>query len=106
MQTKRVGVVLKARERTRGACQPQSSADTFSLTLLMVDDDGHVVHNETRSGLTCNRRVGQEHFKVNYGVDHCAGSQAPNRRSNGIITITATTDDGVLVEKRTIKCKQ
>jgi hypothetical protein len=106
IQKKKVGVVLKTRERSPGACRPQSSTDTFSLTLLMVDDDGHVVHNETRSGLACNRRVGQEQFKVTYGVNHCAGSKAPNRRSDGIITITATTEDGELVETRTIMCKQ
>ena len=106
-QTKKVGVVLKTRERTRGACQPQTSADTFSLTLLMVDDDGHVIHDETRSGLSCNRRVGQEQFKIKYGVNHCKGSKAPtNGRSDGIVTITATTEDGQLVETRTIKCKQ
>ena len=106
IQTKKVGVVLKTRERTRGACQPQSSTDTFSLTLHMVDDDGHVIHHETRSGLACNRRVGQEHFKVTYDVRHCAGSKAPNRRSDGVVTITATTEDGELVETRTLKCKQ
>jgi hypothetical protein len=107
IQSKKVGVVLKTRERTRGACRPQSSTDTFSLTLHMVDDDGQVIHHETRSDLTCNRRVGQEHFKVTYGVKHCAGSKAPtNRHSNGTVTITATTEDGELVETRTLKCKQ
>jgi len=72
----------------------------------MVDDDGHVIHDETRSDLTCNRRVGQEKFKVKYGVNRCAGSTPPNKRSDGTVTITATTDDGELVETRTIKCKK
>jgi hypothetical protein len=72
----------------------------------MVDDDGDVIHHEKRSGLACNRRVGQEQFEVTYDVNHCAGSKAPNRRSDGSVTITATTDDGELVETRTIKCKE
>ncbi len=72
----------------------------------MVDDDGHVIHEETRSGLTCNRRVGKEKFEVTYDVRHCAGSKSPNRRSNGKVTITATTEDGELVATRTLKCKQ
>ncbi len=105
-QTKKVGVVLKAREQSRGACRPGSSTDTFSLRLQMVDDDGDVILDETRTGLTCNRRVGQEKFMVTYEVENCAGSEAPSRSSKGKVTITATTEDGELVARRTLKCNK
>jgi hypothetical protein len=82
-QTKKVGVVLKARESTRGACRPGSSTDTFSLQLQMVDDDGDVILDETRTGLTCDRRIGQQKFMATYEVENCAGSEAPGESSNG-----------------------
>jgi hypothetical protein len=104
--TKKVGVVLKAHERTRGACRPRSSTDTFSLRLYIEDDDGDVILDETRTGLTCNRRVGQEKFMATYTVENCAGSVAPSRRSKGEITVTATTEAGELVASRTLKCNK
>ncbi len=70
-QTKKVGVFLKARERTRGACRPGSSTDTFSLRLRMIDDDGDVILDEARTGLTCDHRVGQEKFRATYDVENC-----------------------------------
>ena len=105
-QTKKVGVVLKARESTRGACHPKSSTDKFSLRLQMVDDDGDVIFDKTRRGLTCNRRVGQEKFMVTYEVENCEGSVAPERSSKGNVTVTATTEDGELIESRTLKCNK
>jgi len=105
-QKKKVGVVLKAREQTRGACRPGSSTDTFSLRLQMVDDDGDVILDETREGLTCDRRVGQEKFMATYDVENCAGSEAPDRSSKGEVTVTATTEDGELVSSRTLKCNK
>jgi len=100
-----VGVVLKAEERSRGACRPGSSTDTFSLRLQMVDDDGGVILDEIRTGLRCDRRVGREKFTVPYSVENCAGSEAPSRRSAGHVTLTATTADGELVASRTLECK-
>jgi hypothetical protein len=105
-QTKKVGVVLKAQEQSRGACRPRTSTDTFSLRLQMVDDDGDVIMDETREGLTCNRRVGQEKFMATYEVENCAGSEAPGRRSKGKVTVTATTEDGELISSRTLKCNK
>jgi hypothetical protein len=121
-QTKKVGVVLKAQERTRGACRPGSSTDTFSLQLHMVDDDGDVILDETRTGLTCDRRIGQEKFMATYEVENCAGSEAPgessngkanenskgksNKNSRGNVTVTATTEDGELIASRTLKCNK
>jgi hypothetical protein len=113
-QTKKVGVVLKARERTRGACRPGSSTDAFSLRLHMVDDNGDVILDETRTGLTCDRRVGQQKFMATYEVENCAGSEKPDRRSKGKVTrsskgkvtVTATTEDGELIASRTLKCNK
>jgi hypothetical protein len=105
-KTRKVGVVLKAREQSRGACRPRSSTDTFSLRLQMVDDDGDVIMDETREGLACNRRVGREKFMVTYEVENCAGSEAPSRSSKGEVTVTATTEDGTLVSSRTLKCNK
>jgi hypothetical protein len=105
-QTKKVGVRLKAIERTRGACRPGSSTDTFSLRLHMVDDDGDVILDEIRTGLTCDRRIRQQKFMATYEVENCAGSEAPSRTSAGEVTVTATTDDGELVVSRTLKCKK
>jgi len=70
----------------------------------MVDDDGDVILDETRTGLTCDRRVGQEKFRATYNVENCVGSEAPVRRSKGKVTIIATTEDGKLVSSRTLKC--
>jgi hypothetical protein len=72
----------------------------------MVDDDGDVIMDETREGLTCNRRVGQEKFMATYEVENCARSEAPDRSSKGRVTVTATTDDGKLVSSRTLKCNK
>jgi hypothetical protein len=73
----------------------------------MVDDDGDVIFDETRTDLTCNRRIGQQKFMVDYEVKHCAGSEAPeDRRSKGEVTVTATTEDGTLVSNRTLKCNK
>jgi hypothetical protein len=122
-QTKKVGVVLKARERTRGACRPGSSTDTFSLTLSMIDGNSDVpFFEETRTGLTCNRRVGQEKFWPTYTVENCAGPEPSDKSSNGKadknskgkarkssksqITVTATTEDGELIASRTLKCNK
>jgi len=103
-QIKKVGVVLKAHGPTRDACRPGLSTDTFSLRLRMVDDNDQVILDETRTGLTCDRRIGQEKFMATYEVEHCAGSVAPDRRSKGLVTVTATTDDGELIVERTLKC--
>jgi hypothetical protein len=121
-QTKKVGVVVKARESTRGACRPGSSTDTFSLRLHMVDDDGDVILDETRTGLTCDRRIRQQKFMATYEVENCAGSEAPgesskgnseknsksrgNRNSKGNVTVTATTEDGELITSRILKCNK
>jgi len=105
-QTKKVGIVLKAREQTRGACRPGSSTDSYSLRLRMVDDDGDVILDEIRTGLTCDRRVGKEEFMATYEVENCAGSEAPSRSSAGGDTVTVTTGDGELVASRTLKCKK
>jgi hypothetical protein len=72
----------------------------------MVDDDGNVILDETREGLTCNRRIGQEKFWVTYEVENCAGSEPPERRSKGNVTVTATTEDGTLVSSRILKCNK
>jgi hypothetical protein len=113
-QTKKVGVFLKAHERTPGACRPGSSTDTFSLTLAVADDEGHPIQVEdgTRTGLTCDRRIGQQKFWVTYRVENCAGGGAPDdRRSKGEVIVTATTEaDGALTDsleaKRTLKCER
>jgi hypothetical protein len=104
--TKKVGVVIKANERTRGACHPKKSTDTFSLRLRMVDDDGDVIFDETRSDLECNRRIGKEKFMVEYDVENCAGSEAPSRTSKGRVRVIATTEDGTIVEDRNVKCNK
>ena len=70
----------------------------------MVDDNDQVILDETRTGLTCNRRIGQQKFMATYEVENCAGSVAPSRSSKGLVTVTATTDDGELIAKRTLKC--
>jgi hypothetical protein len=106
MQTKKVGVVLKARERTRGACRPGSSTDTFSLTLVMVDDGGDEFFREERTGLTCDRRIRQQKFMADYVVENCAGGKAPDRSSKGEVTVTATTEDGELIASRILKCNK
>jgi hypothetical protein len=105
-QTKKVGVVIKANERTRGACHPKKSTDTFSLRLRMVDDDGDVILDETRSDLKCDRRIGREKFMVEYDVENCEGSEAPRKNSKGRVRVTATTEDGRIVEDRYLKCKK
>jgi hypothetical protein len=107
-QTKKVGVTLKARESTRGACRPGTSTDTFSLRLEMVDDDGNAPFFEkTIDGLTCDRRIRRQKFIVEYDVENCAGSVAPEgRNSKGEVTVTATTEDGELVATRILKCNK
>jgi hypothetical protein len=107
-QTKKVGVVLKAQELTRRACRPGSSTDTFSLTLVMVDDDGEEFFREERTGLTCDRRIRQQKFMATYEVENCAGSKAPkpDRSSKGEVTVTATTEDGELIASRILKCNK
>jgi hypothetical protein len=72
----------------------------------MVDDDDHVIFDEKRSDLKCDRRIGQEKFMVEYDVENCADSEAPNRRSKGEVTVTATTEDGELIATRTLKCNK
>ena len=116
-QTKKVGVVLKARESTRGACRPGSSTDTFSLTLSMVDANGNdipIMGGGTRTGLTCDRRIGQQKFMATYTVDNCAESEPrgksskskARKSSKSQVTVTAMTEDGELIASRTLKCKK
>jgi hypothetical protein len=106
-QTKKVGVVLKARERTRGACRPGSSTDTVSVRLTMVNsDNGKVIFDKIHEDLTCDRRLRQEKFMVHYEVEDCEGSEPPSRSSKNEIEITATTEDGTLLASRTLKCNK
>jgi hypothetical protein len=106
-QTKKVGVVLKARERTRGACRPGSSTDTVSVRLTMVNSDNRkVIFDEIHEDLTCDRRLRQEKFMVHYEVEDCEGSEPPSRRSKNEIEITATTEDGTLLASRILKCNK
>jgi hypothetical protein len=106
-QTKKVGVVLKARRRTQGACRPGSSTDTISVRLTMANsDDGKIIFDETQEGLTCDRRLRQEKFMVDYEVEDCEGSVAPSRSSKNEIKITATTGDGTLLASRNLKCNK
>jgi hypothetical protein len=105
-QTEKVGVVLEVREKTRGACRPGSSTDTFSLRLHMADGDGHEILDETRNDLTCDRRIGQEEFTATYKVENCADFEASSPSSTGEVAVTATTEDGELVAIRTLKCNR
>jgi hypothetical protein len=106
-RTKKVGVVLKARERTRGACRPGKSTDTVSVRLTMVNSDNdEVIFDETHEDLTCDRRLRQEKFWVDYEVEDCEGSVAPTRSSKNEIRITATTEDGKLLASRNLKCNK
>jgi hypothetical protein len=105
-QIKKVGVVLKARENTRGACRPRSSTDTFWLRLQMVDDNDVVIHDELRTGLTCDRRVRQEKFMATYEPVSCAEFEGRSRSSKADVTVTATTGDGKLISTRTLKCNK
>jgi hypothetical protein len=109
-QTKKVGVILKARERTRGACRPGSSTDTFSLQLDMVDEYENPIEIEDGgilTGLTCDRRIRQQKFMATYTVDSCAKIEGRSRSSKSNITVTATTNDGEkLVTTRTLKCNK
>jgi hypothetical protein len=77
----------------------------------MFDDEGDPIEVEDggiRTGLTCDRRIGQEKFMVTYRVENCAGGAAPvGRSSKGSVTIIATTDDGPPLEVvRTLKCNK
>jgi hypothetical protein len=72
----------------------------------MVDDDGHEILDETRAGLRCDRRIRQQKFMATYDVKHCAGSEPPDRRSKGKVTVTATTGDGELIATRILKCNR
>jgi len=103
-QTRSVAVILGAEEAVPGACRPRASAESFSLRLQLIDDDDDVILDETRSGLVCDRLVGQQTFDAPYTVRNCAGSVAPARHSKGAVRVTATTEDGELVVERTIEC--
>ena len=106
-QTRNVTVVLDPQELTPGACRPSLGAKTtFSLRLRMVDDDGDVILDETRAGLTCDRLAGQEKFEATYTVRNCNDSMVPARNSKGEVTVTATTNDGELVSTRTLECNR
>jgi hypothetical protein len=74
----------------------------------MVDDDGNAPFFEkTIDGLTCDRRIRRQKFVVEYDVENCAGSVAPEgRNSKGEVTVTATTEDGELVATRILKCNK
>ncbi len=72
----------------------------------MVDDDGQVILDETRTGLTCDRRIRYQKFMATYEVENCEGSVAPIRRSKGEVTVTATTEDGELIASRILKCNK
>ena len=98
--------MLKAREQTGGACRPGSSKDTFSLRVRIVDHDGQLILDETRNDLTCDLRIGQEKFMATYKVENCAKPDAPSRSAKGVVTVTATTEDGELVAIRTLKCNE
>jgi hypothetical protein len=97
---------MKKHERTRRACRPGSSTDTYSLQLrIVVNDSGRVILDETRTGV-CDRRVRQQKFMATYIPEDCAGGVPPIRRSTNEITVTAMTEDGTLVESRILKCKK
>lgn len=100
--TRKVGVMLRARDSAGNTCQPDSSA--FSLRLRVVDDDGDVLLDETRESLACDARVHRERFSVHYGVANCAGSTAPSENSRGRVTLLATTEYGDLVAHRALRC--
>jgi hypothetical protein len=80
----------------------------------MVDANGEVILDETRTGLTCDRRIRQQKFMATYEVENCAESKAPGkssksragRSSKSEVTVTATTEDGELIAKRTLKCNK
>jgi hypothetical protein len=80
----------------------------------MVDANGEVILDETRTGLTCDRRVSQQKFMATYEVENCAESEPSGKSSKGKadkgskskVTVTATTEDGELIAKRTLKCNK
>jgi hypothetical protein len=106
MVTRKVSVILKTEERVPGACRPRKIRDTFALHIQMVDDDGDVILEETRTGLTCDRRIRLQKFLATYDVNNCAGSTAPSRVSKGEITVNVTTDDGELAATRKLSCRE
>jgi hypothetical protein len=88
----------------------------------MVDDNGGVILDETRTGLTCDRRIRQQKFMATYEVENCASAEPSgksskskaaknsksktSKSSKGEVTVTATTEDGELIASRTLKCNK
>jgi len=73
---------------------------------MVNSDNGKIIFDEIHEDLTCDRRLRQEKFMVDYEVEDCEGAVAPRRSSKNEIKITATTEDGTLLASRNLKCNK
>jgi hypothetical protein len=106
-----VTVNVHAESRTPGSCTSNDSSEPVTLSLLMVDDDGDVILDESKVGYQCFG-TGPNSVKLQalYTPNNCLNSQPPQNgiTSTGLVSVTASIsgDHGPpLIESREIKCK-
>jgi hypothetical protein len=111
-KTVNVTVNVHAESTTPGACTSEDSSEPVTLSLVVVDDDGGMILNESKVGYRCfGTGSNSVKFPAQYTVANCADSVPPQGgavTSTGSISIRAaiTGDHGPpLLEEREIKCK-
>lgn len=106
-----VTVNVHAESRAPGSCTAEDSSEPITLSLLMVDDDGDVILDESKVGYQCfGTGANSVKFQARYTELNCEGSVAPqgSLTSTGVIDIEASTSGNhgpPLIDTRNIKCK-
>jgi hypothetical protein len=104
---KTVTVRLRAVDITPGSCGSTASSDPVSVSLDLLDDDGQVIADQSRTGVVCTPlKKTHVKFPVFYeGPKNCQGSAVPAVKSRGDVTgLVSTSDGGALVIDRKITC--
>jgi hypothetical protein len=104
-----VTVKLVAEEVYPGSCPSGATSGPAWVNLLILDDDGGVIIDATKSSITCESGKNTHvKFGVKYeGPENCKGSSVPSGQvSKGDLFVTATTNGGSLDDWLGIQCKK
>jgi hypothetical protein len=106
--TRTVTVTLKGEEDAPGTCPPGETSDPVTVDLVIVDDDGDGILDDSKSGIVCESGATTHvKFVARFdGPENCKDSEFPTPYTRGNINVTATSDDGSLAVTRKILCRR
>jgi hypothetical protein len=105
-ETRKMVMIIQAVDAPGVTCDPGDFSEPTSINLTMVDDDGDVLINSSKTIMCGGTTVNLKRNVFFQGPLNCESSAVPSGSSTGTITSTGTGSAGTTpyVETNSIKC--